>query len=193
MQDALRKNIEISKKKYCFKLSRKLAFNKINPKCYWSILKGFLDNKKILCIPPLIHNNLFVVDFKGKSELFNSFFAKQYTHIETGSNLLSQILRRKNEFLKTINFTEDEIVSVIRKLDPNKAHGHDQISIRMIQICNKATCKPSHLIFSSCIESEIVPTEWKMANVVPDHKRDDKQNVKNNRPVSLLPIFGKIF
>ena len=25
------------------------------------------------------------------------------------------------------------------------------------------------------------------------HKRDDKQNVKNYQPVSLLPIFGKIF
>ena len=32
-----------------------------------------------------------------------------------------------------------------------------------------------------------------MANVVPIHKRDDKQNVNNYRPASLLPIFGKIF
>ena len=32
-----------------------------------------------------------------------------------------------------------------------------------------------------------------MTNVVPIHKRDDKQNVENYRPVSLLPIFGKIF
>ena len=32
-----------------------------------------------------------------------------------------------------------------------------------------------------------------MANLVPIHKQDDKQNVKNYRPVSLLPIFGKIF
>ena len=60
-----------------------------------------------------------------------------------------------------------------------------QISIRMLGICYKAICKPLHLIFSSCIESEIFPTECKMANVVP--------NVKNHRPVSLLPIFGKIF
>ena len=31
-----------------------------------------------------------------------------------------------------------------------------------------------------------------MANAVPIHKQDNKQNVKNYRPVSLLPIFGKI-
>ena len=87
MQDTLRKSIEISKQKYYFKLSRKLAVNKINPKCYWSILKSFLNNKTITCIPPLIYNQ-FVVDFKEKSEFFNSFFAKQCTHIETGSNYL---------------------------------------------------------------------------------------------------------
>ena len=44
MQDTLRTSIEISKQKYYFKLSRKLAVNKINPKCYWSMLKSF--NKK---------------------------------------------------------------------------------------------------------------------------------------------------
>ena len=95
--------------------------------------------------------------------------------------------------LNTINFTEDDILSVIRKLDPSKARGLDQISIRMVQICDKAICKPLHLIFSSCIESGIFSTEWRMANVVPIHKRDDKQDVKNYRPVSFLPIFGKIF
>ena len=100
---------------------------------------------------------------------------------------------RTNECLNTINFTEDNILSVIRKLDPNKAHVGDQISIRMIQICDKAICKPLHLIYSSYIESGIFPTEWKMAIAVPIHKEDDKQNVKNYRPVSLLPIFSKIF
>ena len=37
------------------------------------MLKSFLNNKKIPCIPPLIHNNQFAVDFKEKSKLFNSF------------------------------------------------------------------------------------------------------------------------
>ena len=80
---------------------------------------------------------------KKKSELFKSFFAKQCTHIENGSNLPTQILRRTNKSLNTINLTEkDDILSVIRKLNPNKAHGHDQIIIRMLHICDKAKCKP---------------------------------------------------
>ena len=125
MQDALRKNTKISKQKYYSKFSRNLATNKINPKCYRPILKSFLNNKKIPCIPPLIYNNQLVVDFKEKSELYNSFFAKQCTHIETGNNLAIEILRRTNESLNTINFTEDDILSFMRKLNPNKAHGHD--------------------------------------------------------------------
>ena len=75
-QDTLRTSIEISKQKCHVKFSRKLAVNKINPKCYCFILKSFLNNKKIPCIPPLIHNNQFVEDFKEQNELFNSFFAK---------------------------------------------------------------------------------------------------------------------
>ena len=102
-------------------------------------------------------------------------------------------MRWTSESLNTINFTEEDILNVIRKLDASKVHGHDQISIRMVQICDEAICKPLHLIFSSCIESGIFSTEWNKANVVPIQKRDDKQNVKNYRPVSLLPIFEKIF
>ena len=33
----------------------------------------------------------------------------------------------------------------------------------------------------------------KKANIVPVHKKKDKQFIKNYRPVSLLPVFGQIF
>ena len=50
-----------------------------------SILNVF-SIKIVSYITPLIQNNQFV-DFKEKSESFNSFFANQCTHIETESNL----------------------------------------------------------------------------------------------------------
>ena len=68
------------------------------------------------------------------------------------------------------------ILSVLRKLNRHKAHGIDQIRICMLQVRDKAICKPLYLIFSSCIESGIFPTKWKITTVVPIHKRDDKQN-----------------
>ena len=43
------------------------------------------------------------------------------------------------------------------------------------------------------MENGSFPSEWKKGNVVPIHKKDDKQCLKNYRPISLLPICGKIF
>ena len=80
-----------------------------------------------------------------------------------------------------------------QNLDPNKAHGHDKISIWMLQLCGNSICKPLELIFQQAMESGSFPSEWKKGNVVPIHKKDDKQCLKNYRPISLLPICGKIF
>ena len=56
----------------------------------------------------------------------------------------------------------------------------------MLKICGESISK-------SCIEKGQFPNEWKKANVVPVHKKGDKQVLRNYRPVSLLPICGKIF
>ena len=77
----------------------------------------------------------------------------------------------------------------MQNLDPNKAHGHDLLSIRMLKLCGKSIW----FIFQSCIKHGEFPTEWKKANVGPVHKNSDKQILKNYRPVSLLAICGKIF
>ena len=84
-------------------------------------------------------------------------------------------------------------MNVIRKLDPSKAHGHYKTSIRMFKLSDKAICKPLYMIFTSCLETGVFPLDWKKANVVPIRKKESTQLVENYRPVSLLPICGKIF
>ena len=67
------------------------------------------------------------------------------------------------------------------------------ISIPIVKLCDASLCKPLELIFKSCLESGKFLLEWKKANVVPAHKKGDKQILENYRPISLLPITGKIF
>ena len=74
----------------------------------------------------------------------------------------------------TIRFTGDDILKIIKNFDPNKAHGHDMISIQMVKLCDASLCKPLDLMFKSCLESGKFPLEWKKANVVSAHKKGDK-------------------
>ena len=62
----------------------------------------------------------------------------------------------------------------------------------MLKLCGESIYKPLNLIFKSCLETDQFPPDWKKANVVPFFKKGDKQLLKNYRPMSLLPIIGKI-
>ena len=96
--------------------------------------------------------------------------------------------------LSSFQFAGADIKSIINKLDPNKAHVHDMISIRMFKLCGDSIYKALEMIFKSCLNQGIFPTEWKKANVVLVYnKKEDHQCVKNYRPVSFLPVFSKVF
>ena len=77
-------------------------------------------------------------------------------------------------------------------LNPNKAHGWDEIAIRMIKLSNKSLVTPLKIIFTNCLRRGVFPGIWKCANVVPVHNKNEKNMKINYCPISLLPIFGKI-
>ena len=87
----------------------------------------------------------------------------------------------------------DDILKLIRNLNPNKATGSDGISGQMLLLCDDSVVLPLKIIFQNILDKSIYPDIWKLANVTPIHKKEDKQLVKNYRPISLLPICGKIF
>ena len=95
--------------------------------------------------------------------------------------------------LSSIDIKESDILNILKSLDANKAHGQDDISIRMLKLSQKSILKPLKLIFENCLRTRLFPDQWKKANVVPVHKKGDKQLIENYRPVSLLPICGTVF
>ena len=63
----------------------------------------------------------------------------------------------------------------------------------MIKICDETIALPLKIIFDTALKSGSYPDKWKRANVVPVYKKESKNMLKNYRPISLLPVFGKIF
>ena len=129
LQEKLNSFIGVSKQNYYSRMLAKLTKFHKSLKAYWSLLKTFLNNKKIPFIPPLYHEGGFITNFKVKAELFNSFFASQCSLIKNDSKLPSYLNYNTDNRLSTVNFSIDDIAKIIQNLDPNKAHGHDKISI----------------------------------------------------------------
>ena len=97
--------------------------------------------------------------------------------------------------LSSLSFFSGRHCQIIQNLDTNKAHGHDNISIHMLNICDSSIYKPLEMIFKQRIETGVFHSEWKKANIVPIHKKGrnkDRLSLESYRPVSLLPICGKI-
>ena len=94
--------------------------------------------------------------------------------------------------IKTLWFFKSGVIKLIKALDVSKAHGHDEISVKMIKIYADFITHPLTLIFQNSLAAGIFANDWKKADIVPIHKKN-KQIVSNYRPVSLLPICSKIF
>ena len=185
--------ISENKKAYYNRLSKKLSNPRTCPKAYWSILKTFFADKKIPIIPPLLDNGEFITNFKDKANLFNDYFSSQCSLIDNSSTLPEPIIPSFDFSISTFDIDGDHILKLIRSLDENKAHGFDQISIRMLKICDTSIIKPLVIIFKNSLNSGVFPLLWKKANVTPIHKKGDKCNVNNYRPISVLPICAKIY
>ena len=133
LRNHLNQLIQKAKQNYLSKVLKKLSDPSTSTKCYWSLLKTLLNDKKISCIPPIFHSNKYIIDFKEKSEIFNAFFAEQCSFIPNKSVLLSQLTLLTENSLSKCSFSKKDIVQIIRNLDSNKAHGHYMISICMLK------------------------------------------------------------
>ena len=67
----------------------------------------FYNNKKIPQIPPFLEDDKFVTDIKTKADIFNKFFAEQFTPLKKGSKLLSNQIYLTQSRLGLLNFNDD--------------------------------------------------------------------------------------
>ena len=128
-----------------------------------------------------------ISDFNHKYAIFNDFFAKQYT-LNVTSSVIPPINMLTDSRLPLIATSEAKVVDIILKLNSKKAHGYHDISIAMLKLCAPAVANPLNMIFGKCLSEGTFPNFC----VQPIHNKDSGQIKSNYRPISLLPVCGKI-
>lgn len=187
--------LRISKKKYYNNQFKKYSNNIKNT---WKTINQLLQRKKAASKFPstFVDGNSVLSDPYKIVCHFNNFFSN------IGSKLANEI---QNTTVDPIDYIKesfpimdrfdmpnsDEVCEVIMQLKES-APGHDGIRASLVQNVVTLLSKPLTHIFALSMTTSIVPTDLKVAKVIPLFKTGDPSMFTNYRPVSVLPCFSKI-
>lgn len=88
---------------------------------------------------------------------------------------------------------DDEIISIL-SLPLKMTSGDDALPSFLLRDCKYALAGPSKSIHNKPINcSNCFPDRWKTAKIIAVHKKGEKIQIRNYRPISLLNKFSKIF
>ena len=94
--------------------------------------------------------------------------------------------------METPAIDTDEVIKLCREINIMKSSGMFKLSCRICKDAFLALSEQLTHLFNCSLGSSVFPDKWKVATVVPLHKGGDREDVNNYRPVSLLPLPGKL-
>ena len=194
-----------NKLNHLLKLSKKQYYNnffldnKYNTKNLWHAIKQIVHFKPQSShqFVKIIENGQEITNPKLVVNAFNNHFAN------IGNELLAKIPNVQNSPLDYLPAplnntfvvfptTCQEIEDIISSFKTGKATGPCSIPINVLKVLKYVISTPLELIFNASFMTGIVPTDFKLANIIPVHKTGSRTDLGNYRPISLLSIFNKI-
>ena len=146
-----------------------------------------------------VNGNIVEGDLKIANE-FNKFFS------EIGPTLAAQIKplnpnQRIKSFLQSNiqqNFffsltTPPEVLKIINTLENKTSSGFDLINAIFVKKLKDLLIYPLATIINQSLSTGIFPDKLKIAKIIPLFKKNEDNDMNNYRPISLLPLFSKIF
>ena len=107
-----------------------------------------------------------------------------YLKIFSPSNVLPNM-----EYRIVVSITEDKIVCIIWKLNSSKAHRCDNMSIRLLKICNTAIAGALKFFYEKCTDTGQYPCLWKKVIIVSAHNKNSSKILKITGPFhSFQPV-----
>ena len=166
-----------------------------DPKKTWEIINQLRGKRKKDMKPTFIINNERITDRRVIANEFNKYFVSIATKLNDTVKIEAGEFR---EFLPKSQMnsmfmgecSEDEIKSIITDLQSGKS---SDIPIGVIKKSAKILSPILSHHFNYLMEIGKFPEELKLGKITPIYKKENKELIENYRPVSTLPIFGKIF
>ncbi|KAL0870443.1 hypothetical protein ABMA27_005440 [Loxostege sticticalis] len=189
------KNLE----KQCYESYLQKAENSIinNPKTFWSYIKSL--NSTNSSFPSTM---TYGTDSADKGDAICDLFAVYFhsTFLEPSVITTSQPFKPLFEYscpdsccaVGDIEIDPNDVLKLLQSLDLNKGAGPDELPPLFIVRCAKSLVAPLCILFKRSIREGVMPDMWKSAFITPIHKKGNKSDVSNYRPISKLCIFSKI-
>ena len=157
------------------------------PKKFWTHVKS---TSKSTRIPDTVnYHGRFRNNSRDQAELFNEYFEDQFS----SASCYDIDIDYSNDFLNDIDFSISRVRKILKDVDVNKSAGPDGIHGKILKNCRESIAYPLSYIFKISYNIGQIPSEWKLANVVPVHKKGSKTSVENYRPISLTSLVMKVF
>jgi hypothetical protein len=167
-------------------------------KCMWQIIKqrtNKISNNTRHNIKLLIHNQLSS-DPKLVSNTFNELFisAGRSRAADAGGSPRGQPVLQPSEnslFLRPVD--PHEVEKIITNLKSKPSCGIDELPSTLIKACAEELTPPLTYIINQSFTEGVFPDLLKVALIKPVHKKNDKSDPNNYRPIALLPVISKIY
>ena len=172
-----------------------------DPKKTWKLINELRGINKKQIKPPFLIDNEKIVDRRAIANAFNKYFVSIASELNSdldGINLNQSHFKSFTEFLMPANmnsiFLEEcsghEINEIIAEFQNGKS---SDIPIRVIKKSSHIIANPLAKILNTQMSLGSFPEELKVGKVTPVYKKGNIDLLENYRPISTLPIFGKIF
>ena len=158
-------------------------------KKFWSYIKHKRSDNS--GIGTLKVNSVIITDPKEKAEALNQQFQSVFS-APSSLEQSSDLHQPQATNMERITITENGVISQLKKLNPYKATGPDDLSPRVLKELAYTISGPLTKLYQMSLDTSTVPLDWKKARVSPIFKKGDKYLTSNYRPISLTCVACKI-